>query len=85
MAAPGLVSAPVTLAALDQATKLGPAAARAAELAPARETQLVLAPVVAATEVAGPVLVLATLLERAPVINPAPVEMVGTKSRFGGG
>jgi hypothetical protein len=54
VAALGLVPAPATLAALGQATRLGPAA-REAALAPGRETQLALAPVVAvaATEVVG--------------------------------
>jgi hypothetical protein len=54
VAALGLVPAPATLAALGQATRLGPVAAREAALVPARETQLALAPVVvAATEVVG--------------------------------
>ena len=53
VAALGLVPALATLAALGQATRLGPVAAREAALAPGRETQLALAPVVAGAVVAA--------------------------------
>ena len=86
-AAPGLAPALVTLTVRDQATRMGWAvAAPEAALALARGTQLVLAPVVAGAaelvEVTNPAQVLVPLTALVPAINP--VEVVGTKSRFGG-
>jgi hypothetical protein len=83
MVAPGLVPALATPAALDQATKLEPAAALAVALELALATLLELDPAeVAPVEVTNPAQVLVTLTALVPAMNPA--EVVGTKSRFGG-
>ena len=83
--APDPVRAPVTPAALDQATKMGwVVEAQEVGLEPAQVTPLALVPVVA---VAAPVVatnpaqVLVTLMALVPAISPA--EVVGTRSRFG--
>lgn len=90
LAALGQAPAPATRAALDRATKPGPAvAALVAALALVQERQLVVAPVVAvaarAAETepgAAPAQGPATPPALVQVINP---EVVGTNSRFRGG
>ncbi len=87
MVVPGLVPAPATLAALDQATKLEPAAALAVALERDLATLPELDPAeVAPVEVTNLAQVLVTLTAPVPAINPA--EVMGTKnpfeSRFGG-
>jgi hypothetical protein len=84
MAVPGLVPAPATLAALDQATKIGPAvAAREAALALVLATLPVLVPEEAAeaalVEATNLAQVLVTLTALVPAISPA---AAGTRGQF---